>query len=171
MIGAVAGNDFPLIESPITPASLSTIGTVWVTGPVLGGSAGSPTWNTPSIPLGTCTCASWCEWYMPSSGLLTVNSYVKLLPGSIGVWVMSGTPSIAKGTSMPWKWTPVDIGSLSSTTMRTWSPTSSLIAGPGTVPLKVHARTVLPGDTSQFASSAVRLNTFVPSGSTFGING
>ncbi len=75
------------------------------------------------------------------------------------------------GTSSPWKCTPVDIGSLLSTTMRTGSPTLTLIEGPGTVPLNVHARTVLPGETSQLASSAVRWNTFVPSGRTCGTRG
>ena len=84
-------------------------------------------------------------------------------PGFTGAWVTSGTPSISNGTSSPWKWIAVDIGSLLSSTTRTWSPTFTLIDGPGTVPLKVHARTVLPGDTSQLASSAVRWNTFVPS--------
>ena len=33
MIGAVAGNDLPLSEKPMTPASFSTIGISWVTGP------------------------------------------------------------------------------------------------------------------------------------------
>ena len=55
--------------------------------------------------------------------------------------------------------------------MRTWSPTFTLIAGPGTVPLNVQARTVLPGSTSQFASSAVRWNSLVPLASTFGTSG
>ena len=65
----------------------------------------------------------------------------------------------------------VDIGSLLSSTTRTWSPTFTLIQGPGTVPLKVHARTVLPGETSQSANSAVKVNCFVPSASTCGFIG
>src|SRR6516225_236529 len=142
MIGNVEGNDLPLIERPITPASFNTIGTSLAIGPVLGGSATLPTWNTPSMPLGTCTCASWCEWYMPSIGVLATNSYVNESPGLMGFCVTSGTPSIANGTSMPWKCTPVDIGSLLLTTTRTLSPTFTLIHGPGTVPLNVHARTV-----------------------------
>src|SRR6476646_2323330 len=130
MIGAVAGNDLPLSERPITPASFNTIGTVWVTGPVPAGSAGSPTWKMPSIPFGTCTWASWCEWYMPMYGLSGVNAYVNVCPGLIGFCVTSGTPSMGNGTSMPWKCTPVDIGSLLFTTTFTLSPTFTLIHGP-----------------------------------------
>src|SRR5262249_49195063 len=108
---------------------------------------------------------------MPSIGVLATNSYVNESPGLMGFCVTSGTPSIANGTSMPWKCTPVDIGNLLSTTTRTLSPTFTLIHGPGTVPLNVHARTVLFVSTSQLASSAVRWNTFAPSVAMVGCSG
>ena len=48
---------------------------------------------------------------------------------------MSGTPSIAFGTTMPWKWMIVDSGSSFFRTIFTLSPSLTLIVGPGTVPL------------------------------------
>ena len=64
--GAVAGNDLPLSDRPITPASFSTTGSSWATlvgagvplsrpappGSVFG-SGICPTRNVPSRPLGT----------------------------------------------------------------------------------------------------------------------
>src|SRR3954451_19916841 len=105
---------------------------------------------------------------MPTAGPCAVNEYVKVLPGRIGSWVMYGTPSMALGTSMPCQWTVVDCGSSFLTTMETLSPSLTLITGPGTWPLYVHALTVLPGSTCQSTIFAVRSNCFVPSGSTVG---
>ena len=48
----------------------------------------------------------------------------------------------------------------------TLSPTSRSILGPGTMPLKVHASTTSPAETSQSACSIVRSNTLVPSALT-----
>src|SRR5690242_13231821 len=108
---------------------------------------------------------------MPSAGPFATNWYVNFVPGSTGGWVTSGTPSIAFGTSMPCQWMTVDCGNLLFNTIRTLSPTSTLIHGPGTWLLYAHAFTVLPGDTSQSMTEAVRSNSFVPSGSTFAASG
>ena len=78
---------------------------------------------------------------MPTAGVdCAVKSYVKSLPGLTGSCVTSVQPSIALGVINPWKWIDVDSGSLLCKTTRTWSPGSTLIVGPGTVPLYVHAR-------------------------------
>ena len=74
--------------------------------------------RAPAIPLGTCFCAWWCEWYMPTAGPCAVNSYVKVSPGLTGGWVTSGTPSMLNGTSIPCQCTPVDIGNWFVTMMR-----------------------------------------------------
>ena len=73
-------------------------------------------------PSGTWCSAWWCEWYIPTAGPTATKSYTKRCPGFTGSCVTNGTPSIALGTSMPWKWMAVDCGSLLSSTTRTWSP-------------------------------------------------
>src|SRR5262245_32953339 len=108
---------------------------------------------------------------MPIAGPLATNSYVNFLPGLIGGCVTSGTPSIAFGTSMPWKCTTVDCGSWLSRTKRTLSPTSTLIHGPGTCSLYAQAFTFLPGATSQSMTDALMSNSLVPSGNTLGAMG
>src|SRR5690242_7498032 len=105
---------------------------------------------------------------MPSAGPCATNWYVNVAPGLIGGCVTSGTPSIEFGTSMPCQCTTVDCGNSLCTTSFTLSPECTLIHGPGTMPLYVHARTVFPGETSQSTTLAVMSNSFVPSASTFG---
>ena len=112
MIGAVAGNDLPFRERPITPASLSTIGTCCATGPVPAGSGDVADLEDTEqavghLMLGVMVRVVHAERRDPRA----TNSYVNVSPGLIGGWVTSGTPSIAFGTSMPWKWIAVDCGS------------------------------------------------------------
>ena len=72
----MAGKLLPLSESPIVPASFSTMLMVSTTlaEARLGGRGIVPIRNAPAMPLGTCSCALWWEWYMPTAGSTAVNS-------------------------------------------------------------------------------------------------
>src|SRR3954470_24551094 len=136
------------------------------------GTGSSPIRIAPAIPFGTCFTASWCEWYMPTVGVdCATKLYVYVVPGVIGACVMCGTPSCGLGLVSPWKWMAVDSGSSLCRTNDTLSPGFTRIVGPGTVPLNVHAFTVLPLETSQSTIFAVRSNCLVPSASTVGSSG
>src|SRR5437660_12541834 len=105
---------------------------------------------------------------MPTAGPWATKLYVNDSPGFTGGWVMSGTPSMLLGTSIPWKWITVDSGSSLCNTALTLSPSFTLIVGPGTVPLYVQASTFLPGSTSHWTILVVRSNCLVPSANTLG---
>ena len=121
MTGAVAGNDLPLSDRPITPASLSTIGTSCVTVDA-GRQRLVADEERADHPVRHLELGVVVRVVHADRGPLAVKSYVNVSPGFTGGWVTSGTPSIAFGTSMPWKWIAVDSGSLLSSTTRTWSP-------------------------------------------------
>ena len=91
--------------------------------------------KTPNIPFGTAVWAMWWAWYIPIRGSSAVNSYVNEAPGWIRSWVRGATPSMLLGVEIPCQWISVPSGSWLSTTTRTRSPTSTWMAGPGTVPL------------------------------------
>src|SRR5579864_953837 len=104
---------------------------------------------------------------MPTAGVdCAVQAYTNIWPGSTGGCVIPGTPSMELGVTSPWKWMDVDSGRLLWRTTFTLSPGLTLIVGPGTVPLYVHASTNVPGDTSHLTISVVRSNCLVPSGRT-----
>jgi hypothetical protein len=54
------------------------------------------------------------------------------LPGLDGSWVIPATPSMALGRLMPWLCKSVAAGRSLVSLMRTWSPTATLMIGPGT---------------------------------------
>ncbi len=93
------------------------------------------------------------------------------VPDSINGCVMGATPSIELGTLTPCQWTSVPMGSSLWTTIWTRSPTSTLIWGPGTIPLYDQASTMTPGSTSQGVTAAVSSNFLVPSSRTSGSSG
>src|SRR5262245_17980783 len=95
---------------------------------------------------------------MPTAGSSASNSYVNDSPGITDGCVNGGTPSIEFGTRIPCQWITVPTGSSLWSTTRTLSPTSTWISGAGTVPLYVHAWTILPGSTSQSTILAVTSN-------------
>ncbi len=74
-------------------------------------------------------------WYMCDPAFRSVYSYVNDSPGRTAGWLITGTPSIAGGTSRPCEWIVVGSGSSLCRMIRIRSPTSARSWGPGTVPL------------------------------------
>src|SRR5260370_36508130 len=72
-------------------------------------------------------------------------------------WVTPPTPSIPFGSNMPCQWTVVCSGSLLVTKMRTLSPSTASIVGPGAWPLQPHKFTFMPGENSRTTGSATRI--------------
>src|SRR5215469_5176321 len=84
----------------------------------------------------------WDRSYMPQAHTgADLDIQEKVAPAAMGFWPTPGTPSWSEGTSKPCQWTVVDSGSLLTMVMRTWSPATTRIIGPGTVPSKVQAST------------------------------
>ncbi len=69
----------------------------------------------PIIPIDCCTISSKCGWYIWVPCWRTVNSYLKVSPGSMRGWLRPATPSMPLGSRTPCQCTEVGSGRRFST--------------------------------------------------------
>ena len=91
--------------------------------------------HKPIMPIAICTISSACGWYMKVPGRRAVNSYTKVLPAGMCGWVSPATPSMPLGKRWPCQCTLVCSGRRLVTKMRTRSPSTTSMVGPGLWPL------------------------------------
>ena len=89
--------------------------------------------------------------------MLAEGEFVRVrLAGAMCGWVSPATPSIPFGKRAPCQCALVRSGSLLVRRMRTRSPSTASIVGPGVWPLYPQQLTVIPGANSRFTGSATR---------------